>query len=733
MITAKVIVDISTSNVDKVFDYTIPDGMNLCVGYRVLVPFGNKTIEGFCIEISECVNTQYTLKPITSLLDSKPLITEEMIKLMHYMKSAFYVRYVDCLRLFIPAKLRGGRVKELEKEYVTLSNSLTRDEMLSIIGKRAKSQCKIVEEIPFDGEFVGVLNSEYGAQAVKALIDKGILIKNKKTVYRKPFKEIDGVRKSVKLTNEQENALKLIMNGDNPVSLLHGVTGSGKTEVYLRAIDNVLADGKTAIMLVPEISLTPQMLGIFRSRYGDGVAMLHSGLSDGERYDEWRRLHDGSVKVALGARSAIFAPLQNVGLIIVDEEHDQSYISENNPRFNAIEIAIFRANYNRAKLVLGSATPSIESYRKAQNGEYQLITMAKRIADYGLPEILVVDMARELMSGNFGIFATQLKDNVVEEVKKGNQVIIFLNRRGYASFMMCKECGYIAKCTDCDVPLTLHSDENMLKCHYCNKRFKPLTQCPVCASTKIRHGKVGTEQVVEELQTLLPDVKILRLDNDTTTTKAAYREILGAFRRKEAQILVGTQMIAKGHDFPDVTLVGVLDADMSLYYSNYMSNEKTFQLITQVAGRAGRADKAGKVIIQTYSPKHFVFNYIRQNNYKGFYEKEINTRELSKFPPFTTIVRVLVRSETEQIAIDCTKKIFSGIKTIASAHKKDFIYFQAMKAPLARIERKHRYQIIMRIARNNENEIIRLIYALVDDNQVNNASIFVELNPSDMR
>lgn len=733
MITAKVIVDISTSNVDKVFDYAIPNDMDLHAGCRVSVPFGNKYIEGFCIEIGESGELPYALKPIAALLDSEALITEEMIELMHYMKSAFYVRYVDCLRLFIPSKLRGGRVKELEREYVTLDENKSREEIIVAIGKRAKAQCKIIENIPSDGEFVSVLGAEYGAQAVKALIDKGFLIKNKKSVYRKPFKEIGGVHKDVTLTNEQLNALKSIFADGNNVSLLHGVTGSGKTEVYLQAIDRVLEQGRTAIMLVPEISLTPQMLGIFRARYGDGVAMLHSGLSDGERYDEWKRLHDGSVKVALGARSAIFAPLKNVGLIIVDEEHDQSYISENNPRFNAIEVAEFRAKYNGAKLVLGSATPSIDSYRKAKNSEYRLITMAKRIADYGLPDIIVIDMAKELMSGNFGIFARELSDDITAEVKKGNQVIIFLNRRGYSSFMMCKECGYIAKCTDCDVPLTLHNDDNMLKCHYCNKRFKPLTQCPTCGSAKIRHGKVGTEQVVEELKSILPGIGILRLDNDTTSTKAAYRDILGAFRRKEAQILVGTQMIAKGHDFPDVTLVGVLDADMSLYYSNYMSNEKTFQLITQVAGRAGRADKPGKVIIQTYSPKHFVFNYIRQNNYKGFYEKEINTRELSKFPPFTTILRILVRSENEQTAIDCTKNIFAGVKEIVSAHKKEFIYYQAMKAPLGKIERKHRYQIIMRIARNDEKEIVRLIYALVDDNQVNNASIFVEINPSDMR
>ncbi|MDE7079907.1 MAG: primosomal protein N', partial [Clostridia bacterium] len=334
-------------------------------------------------------------------------------------------------------------------------------------------------------------------------------------------------------------------------------------------IKRVLDEGKTAIMLVPEISLTPQMLRNFRGYFGDNVAMLHSGLSDGERFDEWKRLLKGEARIVVGARSAIFAPVKDLGLIIVDEEHDASYVSESNPRYRTVDVALFRANYNKAKVVLGSATPSIESYLLAKRGEYALAVMDERISDKGMPNIDVVNMSHELLMGNTSMFSAKLEESIKDTVKKGEQVMIFLNRRGHSSFVMCRKCGYIAKCTDCDVSLTYHSFDNMLKCHYCGKRFKMLSCCPDCGSVNIKYGKLGTQRVVEEIERLIPNVKVLRMDNETTTTKSAYLDILGAFAAKEAQVLVGTQMIAKGHDFPDVTLVGILDADMSLYHQDY--------------------------------------------------------------------------------------------------------------------------------------------------------------------
>lgn len=733
MTLAKVIVDISTSAVDKIFDYLIPPEMPLQVGDRVNVPFGNKIIEGYVIEIADETDSKYKLKNILARLDAEPIITAEMLELMHYMRTAFYLRYVDCLRLFLPSKLRGGKIKELTREYLTVNKDISILEMLDAVGNRAKSQRKLLENIG-DGDFLTNLNADYGVSAVKALVDKGFLIKTSERVMRKPFNDVLSTKeKTVELTEEQNQAVNIVENTDKRTILLHGVTGSGKTEVYLTLIDNAIKRGKTAIMLVPEISLTPQMLRIFRSRYGEGVALLHSGLSAGERFDEWQRIYSGDANVVLGARSAIFSPLKNVGIIILDEEHDQSYVSDSNPRFNALDVAIWRGEYNNAHVVLGSATPSLESYNNANSGKYALASMTKRITDKGLPTISVVDMAREIMDGNVGIFSRELKTDIVAEVKKGNQVIIFLNRRGFASFQMCKQCGYVAKCTDCDIALTYHTEDKMLKCHYCGKRYKPLTHCPNCGSEHIRYGKAGTEKVVDEVKSLLPDVKVLRLDNDTTRTKTAYHEILGAFRRGEAQVLVGTQMVAKGHDFPNVTLVGILDADMSLYYSSYMSNERTFQLLTQVSGRAGRAEKQGKVIVQTYTPNHFIFKLIKQNNYKAFFDKEVNTREISKFPPFATIVRILVRSEDEMKTVEQTKSIFEGIKSLKQDYESEFVYCAAMKAPVARIEKLYRYQIIMRILRGKQSEIIDSIYSIVDKSRTNDISVFIELNPNDMR
>ncbi len=541
----------------------------------------------------------------------------------------------------------------------------------------------------------------------------------------------NGANKVV-LTDTQKNANAEINNSDKDIVLLHGVTGSGKTEVYMSLIENALKQGKSAIALVPEISLTPQIMRVFRSRFGDDIAMLHSGLSDGERYDEWRRIYDGDAKIVVGARSAIFAPVENLGVIIVDEEHDSSYISESNPRFRTLEVAEFRAKYNDCKVVLGSATPSVESYNAAKCGKINLVEMNKRISKNGMPNIQIVDMAQELRMGNFSVFSNELKQKMQDTINAGNQAMVFINRRGYASYMQCKSCGYIAKCSDCDIALTYHKEDNMLKCHYCGKRFKPLDICPNCHSESIKQGKIGTEKVVKELQELLgEDIKILRMDNDTTTTKTAYLDILGAFRRGEAQVLVGTQMIVKGHDFPNVTLVGVLDADMSLYFSDYRSCERTYQLITQVAGRAGRKDKLGEVVIQTYSPKHYLFNFVKNYDYKGFFDKELNTRQVTNFPPFTTIVRVLATNEIEEKSLNCTKKIYDNLKELRAEYGQEFVYMQAMKSPINKIQNKYRFQIVLRIKRGFEDEIIGKIYDIVDKNKQGN-SVFVEINPQSM-
>lgn len=572
----------------------------------------------------------------------------------------------------------------------------------------------------------------FSASAVNALIEKQAVIKSGEELLRQPFQDIKIQNKKNQLKVFQEEAVDKIFSTQKSTILLHGVTGSGKTEIYMSCIEKTLKVGKNAIMLVPEISLTPQVLKLFRGRFGDDVAMLHSGLSDGERFDEWRKLLLGKARIAVGARSAIFAPLENLGVIIIDEEHDSSYVSESNPRYVTSEIAYFRANYNGAKLIMGSATPSVESYKKAKENQYELITLSQRVNDLEMPKIEIVDMAMELRNGNEGLFSVEMQKALADVLKKNEQAMLFINRRGYASFVMCRECGYIAKCSDCDVSLAYHSEENLLKCHYCGKTFKMLTNCPMCNGTKLRNGRVGTERVVADLKSLFPQVKTLRMDNDTTTTKTAYLDILEAFSEHKADVLVGTQMIAKGHDFADVTLVGILDADMSLYFSDYRSSERTFQLITQVAGRAGRSKKVGRVILQTYSPRHYVYRFAQNYDYKGFIAKETNTREVTQFPPFTRILRVLVSSATEEKAVDCAKVIYNKIKRLKADNPDAFVYMQAMKAPIKRIQNKFRYQVIMRLNRNHEEQILKAVHDIVDSSRVKDVWTFIESNPQNL-
>lgn len=726
---ASVIVDISTSEIDRIFEYLVPSSMQVRKGDRVLVPFGNKTIEGFCIDLKDSPDTSRELKEIIDRLDPYSAITEEQLELAKFMRARYYIRHVDCLRLFIPSKLRGGRVRELKRQYVCLAQDRPYEQLLEEAATPARRA--VVERLKEGGEFLSRLTSEVSASCVNTLIKHGILIKTDREIMRSPLGYETQKSALPSLRPAQQAALETILSMQRRVALLYGVTGSGKTEVYMRCIAKALQEGKTAIMLVPEISLTPQTLKIFRSRFGDIVAMLHSGLSDGERFDEWRRIITGDAKVVVGARSAIFAPLKNVGVIIIDEEHDSSYVSESNPRYITADIAKWRAEYNGGKVILGSATPSIESFLLAKRGQYELVRMDERISG-NMPDMHIVDMKQEIISGNNGIFSAELTASLKETIARGEQAMIFLNRRGHSSFVMCKKCGYTAKCTDCDITLTYHSADNKLKCHYCGKRYKMLDCCPECGSREIRYGKIGTQRVVEELKKIFPDINILRMDNETTATKTAYLDILGAFASGEAQILVGTQMIAKGHDFPNVTLVGILDADMSLYFSDYRSAERTFQLVTQVAGRAGRAAKLGKVILQTYSPNHYVFRFAARYDYDGFFDKENNTRLVSDFPPYTTIMRIMMSGADEDKVIECAKAIYLKIKPLKDKYDYDIVYMQAMKSPVGKIENKFRYQILLRFKRVRERNIIADAYKAMEERKTKGVSVFAEINPQNL-
>lgn len=727
-----VIVDVSASEVDKIFHYK---GEGYQVGSRVLVNFANREIEGFIVDeqqTSDCPPEK--LKEIIRPLDTFPAVSEELLQLGAFMRKQYDLRWVDVLRLFIPAEMRGNRVKSLEKRVAQLATKADLDDILNSLKTNAVKQRDLVKFLYTEGATLcEKLNADFGNSALKALQEKGIVEIFEMTVSRTPYKQLALATPPKRaLTSTQQNAVDTVLSDRQGRYLLHGVTGSGKTEVYLTIIDKIVSEGKTAIMLVPEISLTPNMLRQLRERFGNTVALLHSGLSVGERYDEWLRLKKGEAKIAIGARSAVFAPLTNIGAIIIDEEHDGSYVSDFNPRYDTIAVAKKRADLHSALLVLGSATPSLSSFYEAKQGELKLISMPERINKQPLPDVEIVNMSKEVADGHKGIFSRLLLQRLSETLRSGNQAMIFLNRRGYSSFLMCTKCGYVAKCADCDVSLTVHREDNMLKCHYCGKKYYMLTRCPNCHEDSFRQGRIGTQQIVQLLQQAYPNVKILRMDADTTQTKESHGKILEAFAREEAQILVGTQMIAKGHDFPKVTLVGILDGDQSLHHDDYLACERTFQLLTQVAGRSGRSADKGKVVLQTYTPHHYCLAFAAKQDYLGFYHKEINIRETAGFPPFTEIVRILFQGENEKDCIDELTEQFAELSALRSEKPQAFMYLDKMRCPLRRAEKKYRFQILMKLPKTEVDNILPQIFEICNAKKRSKVSVFAERNPQNL-
>lgn len=727
----EVIVDISNSQVDKVFDYS---GEFVPVGSRVAVPFGNRLVEGFVVNQKEkSLVDPKKLKSIERVLDDFVAISPQILQLCKFVCKKYHLRMVDALRLAIPSEMRANRITPLIKRRAKLSDLLNKEEVLSKVKATAKMQRALVEYLIAEGDTnTEVLSKRFGYSALKALKEKGLIEIYDVTVLRKPYKLVANTRVNHTPTDDQNNAINAITAQIPGKYLLWGVTGSGKTEVYMSVIQKVVNSGKTAIMLVPEISLTPNVLKLFRGRFGDTVAILHSGLSSGERYDEWMRLKRGDAKIAIGARSAVFAPLEDIGVVIIDEEHDSSYQSDSNPRYDTRDVAEYRCLQNGCSLVLGSATPSLESFYKAQKGEYTLLTLSQRINKMPLPEVSIVDMTEETRDGNNDIFSRELLAELQRVVQEGNQAILFLNRRGYSSFVMCNKCGYVAKCPDCDVSLTYHKEDNLLKCHYCGRQFRVFENCPKCKSPYIRQGRVGDQQVEARLKELFPDVKVLRMDADTTQTKDGLIKILDAFSKREAQILVGTQMLAKGHDFPYVTLVGILNGDQSLYFSNYLSAEKTFQLLTQVAGRSGRDKQSGKVVLQTYTPRHYCLQYASRQDYMGFFKREINLREASEFPPFSVVARVMYTGEDAQTCIDLLNRHYADIEKLQESYSDAFLFLQKMRCPLKRLQGKHRFQILMRLTTKDSESVLKNIYDIVDKTTEDKVTVFTEVNPQNL-
>ena len=721
----EVIVDILSSQVDKIFDYLIDDTQNLKVGQRVLVPFGNRFVEGYILKIKNTSQMETSkLKKVIKSLDDFSYFTEESLSLMEYMIKAYNLRYGDCLRLFVPSVIR----KNIKEKFIKYIKIIREPDF-----KLNKTQEQIVLYLKqHKEETLSTLNEKFSSSSIKTLIKKGILGEESKKEERTPYSFCEQEKNNIVLTDEQQKAVSTIIDKSPNTFLLFGVTASGKTEVYINVIDDTLKRGKSAILLVPEIGLTPQLFKRFTSIFGQNVAIIHSGLSDGEKLDQWLKIKRGECKVVIGARSAIFAPVENLGLIIMDEEHDTSYYSQTNPRYYTKDIAKFRCNYYGASLILGSATPSIESFFEAKQGKTILLEMKKRAVSKKLPEIHIVDMMSEIRNGNDSMFSRLLQMKLKETIDKNEQAILFINRRGYSSFLRCMECGYIPKCTDCDISLVYHKEDNRLKCHYCGNRFKVITKCPHCGSSHIRLGAIGTEQVEAKLKSLFPNVPVFRMDNDTTSTKNSHINIIEKFNNTKPSILVGTQMVSKGHNFNSVSLVGIIDADLSLHYADFRSTNRTFNLLTQVSGRAGRTSLEGEVVLQTYCPKHFAYQCVKNYSYEKFYEKEINLREVTHFPPFSKIVRVLVTSEDEERAKEYLGNFYQKVCELKCENHKRFIYLGAMKSPLKRSKRQFRYQILMRIENEYFDEVIEKIFNINNSLNQKNVTSFVEIDPQNL-
>ncbi len=707
----QVIVDIASEDVDRVVTYRVPEGMNLCPGMRVHVPFGRqRRVEGVVVELSGmCELPPERVRDVTDTLEDYPAVLPALLDLARHIKESSFCTLSQALRLMIPAQMRGERISSKETEFAVLTVDPAVRAQVAASQSRAPRRAqalRLLMEAPGGELPVAELRKRMGEcrPALVTLGKMGFIRLEKRETLRSPYGAMERLAgQDPELTVQQREVLARLLpavEAGKGAFLLYGVTGSGKTEVFIRAVRRCAQLGKTAIVLVPEIALTPQMVMWFRSRFGEDAAVLHSRLSPGERYDEWRRIRRGDVRVVIGARSAIFAPLENLGLVIIDEEHEQSYIADNTPRYDARELARWRCGHEGAALLLASATPSMRSFAMAGRGDLTLLEMLRRVNDRPLPTVHIVDMREELRQGNRSVFSGALLNGLSRCLSEGRQAILFINRRGYSTFVSCRSCGYTVTCTQCDVSMTYHSAERVLRCHYCGQETPVPSVCPECGSPYIKYFGVGTQRVEEEVRRHFPDVPVLRMDNDTTRTRDAHERLLSAFRRGEARVLVGTQMIAKGLDFPNVTMVGIIAADAMLKLPDYRSAERTFQLLTQAAGRAGRADAPGEVFLQTYDPEHYAVETASRQDYRAFYTEEMRRRKRALYPPYTLLARLLFEAGREE---DAQREAQSALRQMEAflerrAYLKKYVVaLRAMACPVKRIRGKCRWEMTLKV------------------------------------
>ena len=686
--TCNCLVELSHVFLEKTFTYLVPDSLkeDIKVGMRVEVPFGKQLLEAFVMEISNDICDTSNLKEIVRLVDTYPVLNDELISLGKFIKNTTLSSLMASYQVMFPKALKAKNKVNMQikkEKYIKLNNDISLEDY-----KFNESQVRIINILK-KGEQVNKKDLDLiSKSSVNTLINKQVLIVIEKEVYR--YNLGTNEKQDFTLNEKQQEVFEKIKRSleKEEVFLLRGVTGSGKTNVYMKLIEEVINKGKTAIFLVPEISLTPQIINRFTS-YFDKIAVLHSRLSDSEKYDEWRKINEGKVNIVIGARSAIFAPLKNIGIIIVDEEHTSTYKQENNPRYNAIDIAKWRSKFHDCPLVLGSATPSIESYTRALKNDYTLVELDQRYNGMD-PDIEIIDMNEEFKRTN-DYFSEKLLTSIEEAINNDEQVILFLNKRGYSGVVTCKNCGETEKCPNCDISLTYHKTSNMLRCHYCGYARRKEKNCKNCHEELQEYG-LGTEKVEEVLKTLIKNAKIVRMDIDTTTKKGSHEKIIKAFQNREYNILLGTQMIAKGLDFENVTLVGVISADISLNFPDFRSSETTFSLLNQVSGRSGRGKKQGKVLIQTFNKDHYAIKYSKYNDYKSFYKEELKIRKKLNYPPFCYLCLLKITSKDYKIASEMSYKIGDYLKK----HIKDEIVLGPSTANIFKMNNEYRFQIIIK-------------------------------------
>ena len=739
---AEVIIDTSVKSLNKTFDYEIPTDLSdkVIVGSRVFVPFGNQKNleEGIVVKIKEM--SEYKVKEIKGL--QKEQIKSEYISLAKWMSYRYFCNIAECLKLMLPpgrtAKDITKRVNEKTVNCFEINKS--EDEIREALDKnliRSEKQKNVLEYLLNNGKSTMSdiqLFNDASLAVVNSLVKKGFVRKEIEKVSRNPFVHKIGVKSvDLELTNEQQLAYNSIKNSGE--YLLYGITGSGKTEIYLQLIQKMIKQGKSSIMLVPEISLTPQTIDRFIARFGEEeIAVLHSKLSTGERFDEWNKIKDGKAKIIIGARSAIFAPAQNLGLIVIDEEHDESYQSEASPRYDSIEVAEYLCNKFNIPLVLGSATPSMREFYKAKMGKINLLTLSQRANNSTLPKVEIVDLRDELANGNKTMISYKLQEEIKKNIETKKQTILYFNRRGFSSFLMCQDCGHTFKCDRCDITLTYHKVENKLKCHYCGEEYQIPRECPQCGSKNIKYIGAGTQKLEEQIKEMFPMASTIRMDIDTVSKKNSHEIILDKFRQENINILIGTQMVVKGHHFPNVTLVGAIFADTSLNIGDFRANERTFQTLTQVAGRAGRGNDEGRVIIQTFNPENYAIQYSKTQNYDLFYSTEIGIRKQLKYPPFCDIIAIALTGNNEKNLVTFSKNIHMYLRDRVIKEKFGVLLYSPVQCPIYKIKDKYRMRILIKCL--YDDRMHKLLNDMLEkfekESKKFGSKVIIQVNPNNM-